>query len=378
MADIMISAGEASGDLHGANLAKALKRERPDLRIVGMGSSEMRSADVELLVDSKDIGVMGLVEVIKYYPKIRGVLNQLKRYIDDNRPKVLVLIDYVEFNLKLAKYAKSKGVKVLFYVSPQVWAWREGRVPKIGEAIDHMAVIFPFETKIYEQHNIPVTYVGHPLADEVKPTLERQEIFDQLALNQDMKICSILPGSREGEIAKNLPVLLDAVEQLASSHDSIQFVLPVAPTLDVDAVTAQVSMRTSDVKVVATNVYNLLSITDSAIVASGTATLQTALLGVPMSIMYRVNALSYMILSRLVKIDHIGLANIVAGHEVVPEFIQDQATGANLAREAERQLFDKLYNTQMRENLEEVKRKIGEGGCSDRVAALALSLMTQR
>ncbi len=372
MADVMISAGEASGDLHGANLARALRAQKADVEIVGMGSSQMASAGVELLFDSKDIGVVGLVEVLKQYSKIKSVLKNLQRYIDETPPKVLVLIDYVEFNLKLAKYAKDRGVKVLFYVSPQVWAWREGRVPKIGAAIDHMAVIFPFEVDIYQQHNIPVTYVGHPLADEVHPSMTADQVRATYHLDSSKKLLALLPGSRVGEIERNLPTMVAAAKLVKSHHSDVQFVIPVAPTLERSLL--EEKLDGLDVTLVDQHVYDVLSVADSSIVASGTATLQTALLQVPMSIMYRVAPLTYWVLSKLVKVDHIGLANIVAGHEVVPEFIQHNATPEKLAEESIKQLFDDQYNADMRAQLGEVKEKIGAGGCSERVAKLALDL----
>ena len=204
----MICAGEASGDLHAANLIKVLRKQQPNLSVSAMGAEKLKAAGAEILVDCRDLAVVGIIEVLKQWREIQAALQCMKDALDNNPPDLLILVDYVEFNLKLAQYAKNKGIKVLFYVSPQVWAWRSGRVLKIGKAIDMMAVLFPFETDIYEKHNIPVRFVGHPLADEVHPKMSKAAAQKTFGLNPNLKTVALLPGSRKNEIEHILPIIL--------------------------------------------------------------------------------------------------------------------------------------------------------------------------
>lgn len=371
----MICAGEASGDLHAANLVKALLKKQPDLSVSAMGAEQLKAAGADILVDCRDLAVIGIVEVLKQWSDIQAALQCLKDALDKNPPDLLILVDYVEFNLKLAKYAKDKGVKVLFYVSPQVWAWRSGRVPKIGKAIDMMAVLFPFETAIYEKHNVPVRFVGHPLADEVHPTMSRGKAQEAFYLDPQLKTVALLPGSRKGEVERILPTLLNSTRLIKQNMPEVQFVLPVAPTLTREFVREFIDRTGVEVNLVYGQSYDVINASDAVIVASGTATLEVALLEKPMSIVYKVNPLSYSILSRMIKVEHIGLANIVAEKGVAPEFIQDYAEPHIIAAEVIRQIEDKDYRENMINELQKIKAKLGEGGGSSKIAELAYEML---
>ena len=371
----MISAGEASGDLHAANLVKALRKHQAELSVVAMGADLLKAQGANILVDCRAIAVMGIVEVLKHWGDIQAALQRLKDEIDNNPPDLLILVDYVEFNLKLAKYAKDKGVKVLFYVSPQVWAWRSGRVPKIGKAIDMMAVLFPFETDVYEKNNVPVRFVGHPLADEVKATMNRAEAQQAFALSPDMKTVALLPGSRTSEVERILPVLLQSAVQIKKVSPDTQFILPIAPTLSREYIRQFIDEVGIEIKLINAQTHDVVACSDAVIVASGTATLEVALLEKPMSIVYKTNPISYRILSRMIKVEHIGLANIVTGKGIVPEFIQDFAEPHIIAAEVLKQLEDTHYRSTMINELRQVKAKLGAGGGSSKIAALAHEML---
>ena len=371
----MICAGEASGDLHAANLIVALRKKQPSLKVSAMGAEQLQGAGAEILVDCRDLAVIGIVEVLKQWSEIQAALRCLKDALDKNPPDLLILVDYVEFNLKLAKYAKDKGVKVLFYVSPQVWAWRSGRVPKIGKAIDMMAVLFPFETAIYEKHNVPVRFVGHPLADEVHPEMEKAEAQIAFSLDSKLKTVALLPGSRKGEVERILPTLLESARLIKQTLPSVQFILPIAPTLSREFVCEFVNTASIEVNLIDGQSYDAINCSDAVMVASGTATLEVALLETPMSIIYKVNPLSYRILSHMIQVEHIGLANIVAGKGVAPEFIQNYAEPHIIAAEVIRQLENKDYRNNMIGELQKIKNKLGEGGGSSKIAELAHEML---
>lgn len=378
---ILISAGEASGDAHGANLVKALFELSPNACIHAMGSQKMKDAGATLLFDSRSIAVVGLVEVLKHWGMIKTALKKLQSFIEATPPDILVLVDYAEFNLKLAKFAKSKGVKVLFFISPQVWAWRSHRVKKIGAVVDHMAVIFPFETEIYEKNNIPVSYVGHPLAEKVHPSMPVEKAKQQFGLSDDKATIGLLPGSRKSEIDRLFPILLASAHRLLELGQSVQFLTPVAPFIDKSQLEAYLSdfNKTHDVSLgitfTQTDYYDAINCCDAVIVASGTASLEVALLEKPFSVVYKTQALSYAILKRLIEIDHICLANIIFGKKIVPEFIQHDATADNLSQEVIKQLTDTHYTSVMQGHLKHVSTLLGQGGSIDNVAQLTLSML---
>lgn len=375
---VLFSAGESSGEQHAANMFLELKQRCPAIRGIGMGGAKMRQAGIDVRYDSAGIGVIGLVEVLKHYGEIRRALHLMKQIVAQEKPDLLVCVDYKEFNLKLARFAKRQGVKVLFYVSPQVWAWRPGRVLTYGKAIDMMAVIFPFETKYYEAENVPVRYVGHPSVDKVRPQRGRAEDFELFGLDPARPVVGILPGSRANEIKRMLPVMLDAAVKLADGRPELQFILPQADSVG-DAELAEHLQRVAvKIKLVKNQPYDVIQCCDAVMTTSGTASLEIALLGVPMVIVYRLAAFSYWLGKRLVKIPFIGLPNIIAGKAIVKELIQSQLTADNLAEEVTRLLTDIDYRQHCLEQLGAVKRQLGNGGGSANMAELALEMLRGR
>ena len=373
---VMLVAGEASGDKHGGEIAKKLIEYDESIRCIGMGGKAMRNAGVELLVDSRNIAVVGLFEVLTHWGDIQKALKTLKQALKKNPPDLLVLIDYQEFNLKLAEFAKSLHTRVLFYVSPQVWAWRQGRVKKIGKAIDMMAVIFPFEAAFYEKHNVPVRYVGHPLADKVKPSLTKQQAIEQFQLDPCKKSIALLPGSRRSEIIRILPILIESANIIRRSLENVQFVLPVAPSLDIEFLQMELEKaKLLGLTLIEGHTYDAVAHSDAVIVASGTATLEVALLGTPMAIVYRVSGLSYAVFKRLLKVKHVGLANIVAEREVAKEFIQDNARPEDIAAEIVKQLSDSEYQAAIREQLKIVTHKLGANDGIQGVSDLVIEML---
>ena len=373
---IMISAGEASGDLHAANLVKSLHKIDNSIQVRGMGGDKLRQAGVDVLVDCSDIAVVGIVEVLVNYRKILRVLNQLRDELRNNPPDLLILVDYQEFNFKLAQTAKQCGVTVLFYISPQVWAWRPHRVHKMAKSIDMMAVLFPFEEKFYKNCNMPVQFVGNPLVDEAKASKSKDESIELYKLDNNRQTIGLFPGSRQGEIKRILPIQLEAAVLLKQKHPQLQFILPIASTLNEDEFDVYLKDYTElDIKLVKDNPYDVMQVCDAIIAASGTATLEIALMGIPNVITYKISPISYFILKRMVTIDDIGLVNIVAEKRIVEEFIQGGATAENLFGEIDRILCDDGYREKMIRELNDVRDKLGMAGGSDNVAGLAFEML---
>ena len=379
MRRIMIVTGEASGDLHGSNLIRAAREVVPEMQFFGIGGPRMAEAGCEILVPGEDIAVMGLVEVIGHFPVIRRAFNRMKAILDGKeRPDALVLIDFPEFNLRLAKVAKQAGVPVLYYVSPQVWAWRRGRVKKIAAVVDRLAAIFPFEPELYRGHNIRVEYVGHPLLDEFRIDRQRSAYLEDLGIDPARAVVGIFPGSRRNELRYNLGVMLDAAELVRKQRPETVFLLPVASTVSRAEIESYLCGRELPVTLVDGNIYDTANACDAILAVSGTVTLQIALAGTPMAIVYRMAPLTYAIGKHLVDVPHIGLANIVAGEGIVREFIQGQATADNLATEVARILTEPDYARQLRQGLCKVRERLGEPGCSGRVAEMLLALLRER
>ncbi len=372
---VMFSAGEASGDQHAANLFLALKQRRPEWLGIGMGGAKMAAAGIDIRYDSSRIAVIGVIEVIKHYPEIRSALALMKRLLRDAHPDLLVCVDYKEFNFKLAAYAKSIGVKVLFYVSPQVWAWRRGRVKQYGRVIDLMAVIFPFETAYYEAENVPVRYVGHPSVDKVKPLRGKSEAMREFGLSADKQVVGLLPGSRVNEIKRLLPVMLAAAQALQTDFPGLQFILPQAPAIPDDLLSGYLRQTPVAVVVIKNQPYDVIQCCDAIMTSSGTASLEIALLGIPMLICYKLSPITYWLGRLLVKTPFIGLPNIIAGKPVIQEFIQHEASAENLATEMQRLLADLGYADAMRSELAAVKRRLGPGGASKVMAELVLEML---
>jgi lipid-A-disaccharide synthase len=374
---IMFSAGESSGDQHAANMFLELKQQRPDIQGLGMGGVKMSQAGIDIRYDSGSIGVIGVVEVLKHYREIRRALKLMQQLVATERPDLLVCVDYKEFNFKLARFAKQRGIKVLFYVSPQVWAWRPGRVKTYGKAIDMMAVIFPFETAYYEAEQVPVRYVGHPSVDKVHPKRSQQEDKARYGLDPTRPVIGLLPGSRANEINRLLPVMLQAATQLRVKFPDIQFVLPQADSISDALLEMYLDQSHSDlsIKVVKNEPYDVIQCCDVVMTTSGTATLEIALLGVPMVITYKLAALTYYLGRLLINTPFIGLPNIVFGKAIIKELIQHEANADNLVKELSLILTDKDYADQMRANLLHVKQELGQEGGSKNMADLALEML---
>jgi lipid-A-disaccharide synthase len=371
----MFSAGEASGDRHAAHMFSEMKKLQPDIRGIGMGGEKMKEAGVDVRYDSSQIAVIGLVEVIKHYAEIRRALKLMESLAARERPDLLVCVDYKEFNFKLAAYAKRIGIKVLFYVSPQVWAWRPGRVKQYGRVIDMMAVIFPFETAYYEAENVPVRYVGHPSVDKVHPQYGRSEDFSRFGLDAARPVVGLLPGSRSGEIKRMLPVMLEAAESIAGRVPGVQFILPQAGSIADGMLNGYLQISPLKITVVKDQPYDVMQCCDAIMTTSGTASLEIALLAVPMVICYKLSPPTYWLGRWLVKTPFIGLPNIVAGKGIVKELIQHEASPENLAAEIVRILADPDYAAEMRASLQGVKEKLGQGGGSKNMAELAFGIL---
>jgi lipid-A-disaccharide synthase len=373
---IMLVAGEASGDQHAANMFLELKKLLPNIKGFGMGGQKMSEAGIDVRFDSASIAVIGLIEVIKHYSEIKQALKLMQALVISENPDLLVCVDYKEFNYKLATHAKRHGIKVLFYVSPQVWAWRPGRVVKYGKVIDMMAVIFPFETRYYEEKNIPVSYVGHPSVDKVHPQysiVNAKALFD---LNSDHPIVGLLPGSRGNEIARMMPVMLEAVEKIAKQIPDTQFLLPQADSVSDEMLQPYLQASPAQIKVIKNQPYDVIQCCDAVMTTSGTATLEIALLTVPMVISYRLSPITYWLGRLLVKTPFIGLPNIIVGKLIIKELIQHHATGNNLAAEICKILTDPEYRETMCQKLSNVKNKLGTGGGSKNMAKLAAKMIS--
>jgi lipid-A-disaccharide synthase len=373
---VMIVAGEASGDMHGASLVREMLRIDPSLNFYGIGGNKMQDAGVTLLVNASETAVVGLTEVISKFGTIFRIIRQAKKSLDEMKPELVILIDYPDFNLNfIAPAAKKRNIKIFYYISPQVWAWRKSRINKIKRLVDKMAVILPFEVDIYAAKGFVVDYVGHPLLDLVKPAYSRQESLKIFNLDESKTTIGLLPGSRLSEVTKLLPEMLRAAEIMAQKIQNVQFILPLADTLEEKTVTDIISGFTIKVKVISGQTYDAVSCCDLAIVASGTATLETALLGVPMIIIYKISPLSYFIGKFIVNVKNIGLANIIAGKTVVPELIQEDASGNRIAAEALDILTDEDRKREIIKELAAIRSKLGNPGAARKTAHLAYDML---
>ena len=376
MKKIMIMAGEASGDLHGANLAREIEKLDPTAAIYGVGSRQMRAAGVRMLADASTISVVGITEVLTHIRAIYGVYAMLKKFLREERPDVLVLIDFPDFNIMLGKAAQKLGIPVVYYISPQVWVWRKGRIKTIAGLVKAMIVVFPFEVPLYEKSGVDVRFVGHPLTDVVRSPYSREEARASLGLAVNKRTIALLPGSRRSELANLLPDMLRAAQLLQSRYADLQFVLPLAATLDPALVRSYLEQSKVQVHMVADRAYDVMRASDTAIVASGTATLETGLMAVPMVIVYRISAATYYVLTKLVRdLAHVGLVNIVAGRRLVPELIQHDVTPEKIAGAISAMLDDPAHYRTIQEGLQKLRDQLGAGGASARAAAVVMEFV---
>ena len=372
----MIIAGEASGDLHGGHLAHALKAMRPELRLSGIGGSGMRAAGVETIVDIGSLAVVGIWEVLAHFKDIKAAFDKVKRILKEDPPALLILIDYPDFNLRLAKVARKAGVPVVYYVSPQLWAWRRGRIKTIKKTVRKMLVLFPFEERIYKEAGVDCAYVGNPLLDTLTEQPGRSELAARFGIDPDRPVLGLLPGSRRKELAFHLPVMLDSYRMLKEKLPGLQAVIPVADTLGPgDFEPYMAGREDKGLKLIQGDVAGVLTLMDAAVVASGTATLQTALYGKPMVIIYRLSPLTYAIGRLLVKVSHIGMVNLVAGREVVPELLQERASPENISSLIFKMFSDKTYYSKVVAELEQVREMMGQPGASARAAQEVVRLL---
>lgn len=365
---IMISAGEASSDMYAARLATAL-RERTGAQMFGMGGPGMAGAGVELVADYHEVAVVGIAEVLHKIPAVIGVQRRLAREAAQRRPALAILVDSPGTHLGVARRLKNIGVPVGYFIGPQVWAWRAGRVRIIKRLVKRMVVIFPFEERIYRDAGVPVNFVGHPLVDVVRPTMTRAEFAGRFGLDAARPILTLLPGSRRSEIARNFPGMLETCEivRRETGDRGVQFVHAAAPGLSADFF-ATYARPGIEVRRVENATYDALAAADCAIVASGTATVEAALLGTPMVVIYRVAAASAMVLRHMVRTPFIGMVNLIAGRLVAPEFIQDAFKPAAVATEVRRLLESSAAREEMKAGLAEVRAKMGPGGAIERTA----------
>lgn len=376
MPRILIVTGEASGDLHGANLAAALKARRPDLELLGVGGSKMASAGVQLLKGIERLDAMGLPGLAQLRQAFRTYWT-LTRFLKENRLDTVVFIDNPGLNLRLARAAKRAGHRVVYYIAPQIWAWHASRIHLIKRVVDLVLVILPFEERLYREAAVPCRFVGHPVLDAVAPTYDSAELRKRFGVEPEALVIGLLPGSREREVRDLLPAMLDAASRLARSGQSggpLTFLLAQAPTIQsglLDALLAGAGVR---VHVIRDQPHEVMAASDLLWAASGTATLQAAVIGTPTVLLYRTTWLTYRIARAVVQVPWIGLANLVAGRSIMPELIQDEATAERLAAEAGRLLSDHGARQAMKAAFKEVRAALGQPGASRRAAEAILGV----
>lgn len=372
MPRLLLSCGEPSGDLYGAELVRELRGAVPGLEVSGLGGDRLQAQGAHLLAHVRDLAVVGLLEVVSHLRFFRRVFGAVLGEADANRPDVAVLVDYPDFNLRLARALKRRGIPVVYYISPQVWAWRKGRLRGIRDSVARMLVIFPFEEQLYRDAAVPVTFVGHPLVDLVRPPADRGAFHARHAIERERPLVALLPGSRRKEIAHNLPALLGTVDLLLAQRPALQFVLAAAPNLDVAALLRDIGAR--PITVVVNETHAALAACTIALVASGTATVEAALLDAPMVVVYRLSALTYALGRRLVKVPHFAMVNLIAGRRIVPEIIQHEFTPERVATEA-LALLEGPRREAMRKDLAEVRARLGAAGGSRRAAQAVLPFL---
>jgi lipid-A-disaccharide synthase len=372
---ILVVAGEASGDAHAAELVAALKARRPDLTFFGMGGTRLAAQGVELLYGAQEVSVMGITEVLPRIPRILRVMGGLARAAAERRPVCAILVDIPDFNLRLAARLKRLGIPVAYYVSPMIWAWRRGRVKTIARLVDRMLCILPFEEAFYREAGVPARYVGSPVVEQVPSPASVTVFRQQLGLPEEVPMLALLPGSRMSEIRRILPTLVETAKRLVAERPGLQVVVPVAPTIPREEILSRFEGSGVRPVLVEGRAPEVVGASDAAIVASGTATLEAGLMQRPFVVVYRVSLLTYLVGRMLLKVAHVALVNLLAGRRVVPELLQGDMTPERIAGEIRRLWVPGPPREEMLQGLTEMRGKLGESGAASRAAESVLELL---
>ena len=374
---ILIVAGEPSGDLHAANLVKAIKETGMSFSFFGIGGEKLQNQGVDLYYDLTKVAVVGFFEVLKNIKKFRRIFKGILKETEKNRPDAAILVDYPGFNLRLAKELKKKDIPVIYYISPQIWAWGKNRIKQIRQNVDRMIVLFSFEEALYRKSDVPVSFVGHPLLDVVKPSLEREEFLKNLGLDPKKLTVALLPGSREKEVKTLLPVMLETAEIINGNFAKrIQFVILRSPSVKEEIfIKAAANTRDLTLKTVSGMAYEGIASSDFALVCSGTATLETGILATPMAILYKVNFLTWLFIRSMIKIPYIGLVNVVKGRKIVEEFIQFDCRAKKIADYVIPVLHDEEKRNRLKSELLSIRDSLGESGATRRASATVVDFL---
>ncbi len=369
---IMIIAGEASGDLHGSKLVTALQKRDRSFSFCGIGGQALKKAGTNILVEASELSVVGIIEVFSKIPAILKGMSVAKKFLKSRKPDLLVLIDFPDFNLHLAKFAKKANIPILYYISPQVWAWRQSRIKKIKKLVDHMAVILPFEEDFYKKHEVPATFVGHPLLDATPRTYNTKKV-------EILKTIGILPGSRSGEISKHLPVMVEAAHKMKNLNKKLGFIISLAPDADkgfMEEIVKKIPGPAS-FEFVSGGAYKIFERSVLVVAVSGTVTLEAAIFGIPMLIIYKMSPISFFLGKLLVNLEHVGLANLIAKEDIVPELLQEEVNPENISNMVCSMLEDVSSLEIMRKKLMGVKDLLGGPGVSERTADIAIDIINR-
>jgi lipid-A-disaccharide synthase len=371
---LLLSCGEASGDLYAGALVEALRRREPDIDVFGLGGERFAAAGGRRVADFHGLAVTGLTEALSVIPRSFATINLLVREARAQKPHALILIDYPDFNFRLMARIKRLGIPVIYYISPQLWAWRPGRIRQMKRSVSRVLPIFPFEAAIYQRQGMDVRFVGHPLIDLAKPKLSRDEFLRSLNLDLSRPVLALLPGSRKNELERLAPAIAQALPAIAEHVPGVQFVVARAPNLD-DGLFEPFGLSNLTIRIADVQTDDVLNACDAVITASGTATVQAALHGKPMVVLYKLSPMTYRLGIRLAKVDMYAMVNLIAGRRAVVELIQDACTPEAIAEEAVRLLNDVPYRTEMIAAIEDVRRQLGGPGASDRAAEAILELI---
>ena len=373
---ILISVTEVSGDMHAANLVKAIRRINPGTKFVGIGGERMQKAGVDIRSITTHMGTIGLLEGVKYYPSFLKVRSMMKKILLKEKPHLLVLVDSRDFNLGIARLGKKFGIPAVYYIAPPIWAWPDHKGKRVARTLEKIIAIFPFEAEIYRECGAKVAFVGHPLLDIVKPNMSKEEVYHKFTLNSGGFIIGLLPGSREQEINNLLPLMLSTAAKVSKRLKNVQFLLPLASPVFTDRITRIVNKSEVPVKIVTDSVYEVMNISHLLITSSGTATLEASCLGTPMIIVYKTSLSTWLMAKILLKLPYIGFPNILANKMIVPELLQFQAKSDRLSNLVLELLNHPQKLETMRMGLRKVVKKLGEPGATDRAAKVIMKVVS--